>query len=119
VATSTIGGTVATFSARIAGSQDEAGDLEQITFATHVASAAEWADLVSLVTTKYHVHVPLDPTADPIIDIVRGPGEGTLVVAGFGSASAILVAARQSAFVRSAAAAGGTAVFLLTSAWTP
>lgn len=97
------------------GSQQEAGDVERVTFTVSLPNAQEWADMLSLVTTKYHVHAPLGGSA--VIDVVRGPGAGALVVSGLGSTTAILVALRRTLYLPSSKSQG-TADFLITAVWT-
>lgn len=115
MATFTIGGTVGTFTATIVGSEQAAGDLERLVVNALVPSAAEWTDLLSLVTTKYHVHVPLG--GDVVIDVARGAGAGALVISGLGTTTALLVELRRTQYL-----AGGKslaqATFLLTAAWS-
>ena len=97
MATFTIGATTATFTATINGSSQEAGDLERVTVTALVADTTNWGSLFSLVTTKYHVHVPLG--GNVVVDIARGPGTGTLVIAGLGTATAILVELRRTQYL--------------------
>ena len=111
-ATFAIAPTTATFNATIVNSQDEAGDLEQVTLSFYISSEAEWANLFTLVTTKYHVHVPLSGSV-PVIDVARGPGVGTLTVPNLMTAHALLVALRRSQWLP-AEGMTGTADFLIT-----
>lgn len=92
--TFTIDPTTATFVGTILNSQDEAGDLERVTIGLYIESEAEWANLFTLVTTKYHVHVPISG-ADVIVDVARGRGIGTLTVPGLMTAHALLVSLRR------------------------
>lgn len=119
MATFVVSATTATFGAVIRGSSQEAGDLERLTVGVSLTDAAAWATLQSLVTTKYHVHVPMSST--PRIDVVRGVGEGTLTVSGLqGSAThatAVLVALARNTFARGQRSVG-TAQFLITGAWS-
>lgn len=114
MATFTIGAVVATFDDVLRGTSQEAGDLERLTLGMLI-TAPEWADLLSLVTTKYHVHVPL--SGNIILDIVRGPGTGALVVPGLGSTTALLVGLRRGTYLPSVRSLP-TADFLITAAWT-
>jgi hypothetical protein len=103
--------TTAVFGARIDGSRQTIGDLQQFTCAITLWDTTEWSDMQSLVTTKYSVHVPLGGAA--VIDVVNGPGEGDLVIAGLGSTTAILINLERSSYLpynRSQ----GTATFLIT-----
>lgn len=111
-ATFTIDPTTATFGATINNSQDDAGDLERVTLGLYIESEAEWANLFTLVTTKYHVHVPLSGS-DTVVDIARGRGVGTLIVPGLMSAHALLVSLRRSQWLP-AERMTGSADFLIT-----
>jgi len=111
MASFTITPTTAIFGAVMRGSRQQAGDLQQLTLTITYWDASEWANLLSLVTTKYHVHSPIG--GEPIVDIVRGPGEGDLVIAGLGSTTAILTSLERSTYLpynRSQ----GSASFLVT-----
>lgn len=112
-ATFTVGATAAIFRGIIAGSQDEAGDLERVSLQIFWDTDADWSTLFTLVTTKYHVHVPVSG-ADLVIDVARGPGEGVLDVPGLMSAHALLVALRRNRWLP-ADQRMGQADFLVTS----
>ncbi|HKE95939.1 MAG TPA: hypothetical protein VKB34_16645 [Povalibacter sp.] len=111
MASFTIGATAAIFGANIMGSRQTMGDLQQFTCSVTFWDVDEWTTFQSLITTKYSVHVPLG--GDPVVDIVNGPGEGELVIAGLGSTTAILTSLERSSYLpydRSQ----GTATFLIT-----
>jgi hypothetical protein len=112
MATFTIDATTATFTATIANSQDEAGDLERLSLSIYVDNEIDWGALYALVTTKYHVHVPIGGS-DVVVDIARGLGVGTLTVDGLMTASAILVALSRSRWLPGSRMTG-TAQFLIT-----
>jgi hypothetical protein len=113
MASFTIDTTEAIFGAAIRGSRQQAGDLQQLTLTITFWETSEWATLLSLVTQKYHVHSPL--AGEPVIDIVRGPGEGVLVIDGLGSTSAILTTLDRSTYLPYGRSQG-TAGFLVTGA---
>lgn len=118
MATFVVSATTATFGAVIRGSSQEAGDLERLTVGVSLVDAAAFATLQSLVTTKYHVHGPMG--GDPVIDVVRGAGEGTLTITGLNgsatAATAVLIGLARNTFAR-AGRSVGTAQFLITGAW--
>ena len=111
-ATFVIGATTANFRATIVNSQDEAGDLERLTLSILVESETDWGALFTLVTTKYHVHVPISGP-DVVVDVAKGPGVGTLTVPGLMTASALLVALNRSRWLP-ATRVTGTGQFLIT-----
>lgn len=113
MASFTITPTTAVFGAVMRGSRQQAGDLQQLTVTVTYWDVSEWAALLSLVTTKYHVHAPLG--GDCVVDVVRGPGAGTLVIAGLGSTTAILTSLERSTYLPYARSQG-TAGFLVTGA---
>lgn len=102
---------VATFQSTINGSRHEAGDLERLTLGILLDDNAEWETLLSLVTTKYHVHAPF--AGEAILDIVRGPGVGSLVVDGLGTTDALLISLDRPTYLP-ASRSMGSAVFLVT-----
>ena len=107
----TIGTDVAEFHATIRGSRQEMGDLQRLTIAVVFDDHWGWQDLQALVTVKYGVQSPLGGT--PIVDVVRGPGEGSLLIDQFGIVMAVLVGLERSTYLpydRSM----GTATFLVT-----
>jgi hypothetical protein len=113
MASFTIDTTEAIFGAVIRGSRQQSGDLQQLTLTITYWDVSEWSNLQSLVTTKYHVHSPLG--GEPVVDVVKGPGEGTLVIDGLGSTSAILTALERGTYLpydRSQ----GSGTFLVTGA---
>jgi len=112
VATFVIGATTATFHATIVSSEDSAGDLERLNLSIHVDNDTAWLTLFSLVTTKYHVHVPLGGS-NVIVDIVRGPGAGTLAIDGLGSTSGILTTLSRPTYLPNGRSLG-SATFLIT-----
>jgi hypothetical protein len=117
MATFVISATTATFGAMIRGASQGAGDLETLSVGVHLADETAWRTLESLVTTKYHVHVPMSGT--PIVDVVRGPGAGTLTISGgvLTTATAILIVLRRDTYTRNTRTTG-SAQFLLTSTWS-
>jgi len=106
-----IGATTAIFGARIDGSRQTTGDLQQFTCAVTLWDVSEWMTLQSLATTTYHVHAPLG--GNPIVDIVGGAGEGSLVIGGLGSTTAILTGLERSSYLPYNRTQG-TATFLIT-----
>jgi len=106
-----IGATTAIFGARIDGSRQTTGDLQQFTCAVTFWDVSEWTTFRSLVTTKYHVHAPLGGA--PVVDVVNGAGAGALVIAGLGSTNAILTSLERSSYLPYNRTQG-TAVFLIT-----
>lgn len=115
MATFLVGSTTATFGAMIRGWAQEAGDLERLSVGVSLVDQAAWTTLESLVTTKYHVHVPMSGT--PRIDVVRGLGEGTLTIGTpLGAATAVLVSLQRNTLVRGNKNLG-QAQFLITGAW--
>lgn len=111
MASFTITPTTAIFGAVIRGSRQEAGDLQRLTVTVTYWDVSEWANLLSLVTTKYHVHAPVG--GDVVLDIVRGPGAGELVIDGLGSTTAILTNLERSTYLPYARSQG-SANFLVT-----
>jgi len=107
--------TTANFTDRRRGSMQVAGDLEKLTLGITVTNATDWTTLESLVTTKYHLHIPL--SGNTILDIVRGLGVGTLTITGLGSASAILTSLKRDTYLKGTTTQG-LAEFLVTTAWT-
>ena len=112
MATFTIDPTTATFRATITNSQDDAGDLERVSLSVYIDSEQEWSNLYTLVSTKYHVHVPLSGS-DPVVDVARGRGVGTLTVPGLMTAQALLISLRRSQWLP-AEGMTGSAEFLIT-----
>lgn len=108
-----IGSTTANFGATLLGSQQEAGDLERLTLGISIPNETDWGALFSLVTTKYAVHVPLG--GDPVIDIVNGPGAGTLTVPNLGTWTAILIGLSRDRWAQGTKTIG-SAVFLIVAA---
>ena len=76
--------------------------------------ATEWNEAVTLITSKYHIHLPLGGNA--VIDVARGLGVGTLVISGLGTTSALLVDLRATDWSRSPRRIG-TMTFIRTAAW--
>lgn len=112
-----ISATTATFGAMIRGASQDSGDPEKLALGVSLADQTAWNTLLSLVTTKYAVHVPLDPATDPVVDVVRGAGEGTLTISGLGTVTAVLTALNRSTYARGDRTVG-TAQFLITGAWS-
>lgn len=112
-ATFVVGATTATFHATISGSQDEAGDLERMTLGLHFDADADWSILFTLVTTKYHIHVPVSGTTI-VVDVARGPGAGTLTVPSLITCHALLVDLHRSRWAR-AGKILGQGTWLITS----
>lgn len=111
MASFTIDATAAIFGARISGSRQTIGDLQELLVGITYWDLDEWMTLQSLVTSKYHAHVPLG--GPPVLDIVRGAGEGTLVIAGLGSTTALLTNLERSTYLRYDRSQG-SATFLIT-----
>jgi hypothetical protein len=76
--------------------------------------STEWTPLLSLVTTKYGIHTPL--TGPSIIDVVIGPGQGTLVC-GLGTTTAILTSLKETQYLTHGRRLA-SATFLVTGAWS-
>lgn len=112
-ATFTITPNTATFHALIQGSSQATGDLQRLTLAVYLDDPLTWPTLLPMVTTKYHVHSPVG--ADVVIDIVRGPGVGTLTVDAFGTGLALLVDLRRDRWLPTGGRTMGSADFLVTS----
>lgn len=104
--------TTAHFRATIVNSQDEAGDLERVTLSLLIENETDWGALFTLVTTKYHVHVPLSGSG-VVVDVARGPGVGTLTVPGLMTAHALLVSLQRSQWLP-ASRMTGRGDFLIT-----
>jgi len=102
----------AIFGAIIRGSRQEVGDLQRVTLGVVFWEPSEWTTMRDLVTTKYAVHAPLSDDAT-VIDIVRGPGEGILVIDNIGETSAILIALERSTYLPYDRTMG-SATFLIT-----
>ena len=115
VSTFTISATVATFNATINGSNQDAPEPEKLTLGALFGDANEWADAVSLITSKYHVHLPLGGNA--VVDVVRGAGAGTLVVSGLGTTTALLVGLQRNRYLPSNKSMA-TMTFIRTAVWT-
>lgn len=115
VSTFTISATAATFNATINGSNQDAPEPEKLTLGALFGSQAEWDDAVSLVTSKYHVHLPLGGNA--VVDVVRGPGAGALVVSGLGSTTALLVGLQRNRYLPGGKSIA-TMTFIRTAVWT-
>jgi hypothetical protein len=114
LSTFTIGGTVCTFQATINGSSQDAPEPEKFVCTAYFSTVAEWTDAVTLVTSKYHVHLPLGGNA--IIDVVRGLGVGALVLSGIGSTSALLVGLTRNRYL-SSGRSFATMTFIRTAVW--
>jgi hypothetical protein len=115
-AVDTVAGLVTTtFRDRIQGSNQGVADLWELTLSVLLATEAEFQLMLSLVTTKYGVHVPLGGQA--VIDVVNGPGEGTLIC-GLGTTTALLVDLKRGEYL-SGRRSIAVAQFLITSAWIP
>jgi hypothetical protein len=111
----TTGGGTATFIDRVAGSSQSAGVLPRFVLTGLVADEAAWRAYLALVTTEYSVRSPY--AGLPIVDIKRGPGEGTLTMS-YGAASAILIDLRRTQYLNNAGRSLVEATFLITSTWT-
>lgn len=115
MATFVISATTATFGAVMRGSSQEAGDVPRLVLTASFLNETAWRTMLSLVTTKYHVQVPLGGSA--VVDAVNGPGAGTLTLSELGAATAVLVGLSRSTWVRNHVNLG-TATFLITGAWS-
>ena len=113
MATFVIGATTATFHATIVSSEDSAGDLERLNLSIHVDNDTAWLTLFSLVTTKYHVHVPISGSTI-VVDVAKGAGAGTLTISGLITCHAVMVDLRRNRWTKSGHELG-TATFLVTS----
>lgn len=102
----------AIFGAIIRGSRQETGDLQRLTLGVVYWELTEWQTLRDLVTTKYAVHAPLGGDAT-VVDVVRGPGEGILVIENIGETAAILIALERSTYLPYDRTMG-SATFLVT-----
>src|SRR5213596_1999155 len=111
MASFTIDPTAAIFGAVMRGSRQAAGDLQQLTLTITYWDVSEWDNLLSLVTTKYHVHAPLG--GSPLVDVVIGPGAGDLVIDGLAATTAILTALERSTYLPYERSQG-SATFLVT-----
>lgn len=109
-----ISATTATFGAMIRGASQTAGDLQQLEVGVNLRLDSDWVTMHSMVTSKLHVHVPVGGT--PVIDVVRGLGEGTLTISGLGAVTAILTHLQRNTFVRGGRTLG-QATFLITGTW--
>jgi hypothetical protein len=112
-ATFTVDPTTATFVATINGArQSTEGDLPQLTVGIYCRTAAEWDTLYSLLTTTYAVHSPIGGSI-VVLDVLRGAGQGTLVVDNLGSWFAVLTDCQRSQYLPNGKSVG-SATFLLT-----
>jgi len=89
--------TIAEFQATIRGSRQEVGELQRLTISVLLEDDTMWLTLQSMTTLKYHVHSPIGGL--PIIDIVRGMGEGELVIDGLGTTTALLVGLERATYL--------------------
>jgi len=112
MSTFVIGSTTATFKSTIQQARQSIGDLQEFVFGVYLASQSDWLTLQTLVTTKYHVHVPLGGDAI-VIDVVRGPGAGSLVIDGLGSTAGILTTLSRPTYLPNGRSVG-SATFLIT-----
>jgi hypothetical protein len=112
-ATFSIPPTLVTFGATIQGSRQEIGDLQRLTLGIHIEDETEWINMQTMVTSQYHVHAPLG--GDLVIDIVRGPGIGYLIVDNLNEGGAILIDLQRSSYAPNAHTFG-SATFLITAA---
>src|SRR5262245_38100153 len=106
-----IDATTATFHSTINGSRQSIGDVQELTLGILMAAQSDWLTLQTLVTTRYHVHAPIGGVA--IVDVVRGPGEGTLTIDGLGATDAILTALERPTYLPNGKSMG-SATFLIT-----
>ena len=111
MSTFTVSATTATFNSTINGSRQTIGDLQEFTLGVLVPSQSGWVTLQGLITSKYHVHVPIGGT--PVVDVVRGSGAGTLVITGLGTTTAIMTNLERLTYLPNEKAVG-TATFLVT-----
>jgi hypothetical protein len=112
MSTFVIGSTTATFKSTIQQAHQTIGDLQEFVFGVYLATQADWLTLQTLVTTKYHVHVPLGG-GNVIVDIVRGPGAGTLTIDGLGGTSGIMTTLSRPTYLPNGKSVG-SATFLIT-----
>jgi hypothetical protein len=110
----TVGATAATFVATINGSrQATQDDLPQLVLGTYFRDATEWDTLHSLVTTTYATQSPIGGDT-VIVDVVRGAGQGTLLVDNLGSWYALLIDVQRTTYLPGDQSVG-SATFLLTA----
>jgi hypothetical protein len=115
VATFTVVTTTATFRATINGArQSSQDDLPQLTVGTYFASDAEWQALYGLLTTTYAIHSPIGGDT-VVLDVLRGAGQGTLVIPNLGSWWAVMTACERTQYLPNDQSIG-SATFLLTDA---
>jgi len=115
MSTFTIGGMVSTFRDRIQGSSQGVADIWELTLSVLLPDEPNWITMLSQVTTKHGIHVPLGGQA--IIDVVNGPGSGTLVC-GLGTTTAILTSLNRNEYLPRHQSLA-TAQFLILDAWVP
>jgi hypothetical protein len=114
VATFTIELTTATFKATINGArQSTQDDLPQLTVGTYFASTLQWDTLYALLTSTYAIHSPIGGST-VVLDVLRGAGQGTLVIPSLGSWYAVMTACERSQYLPNGQSVG-TATFLLTA----
>ena len=111
MSTFVIGSTTATFKSTIQQAHQTIGDLQEFVFGVYLTTQSDWLTLQTLVTTKYHVHVPLGGVC--VVDVVRGPGAGTLAIDGLGSTSGILTTLSRPTYLPNGRSLG-SATFLIT-----
>jgi hypothetical protein len=113
-ATFTVVSTTATFRATTNGArQTTQSDLPQLTVGTYFADTAEWDALYALLTTTYAIHSPIGGST-VVLDVLRGAGQGTLVIDNLGSWFAVLTSCERSQYLPNEQSIG-SATFLLTA----
>lgn len=113
-ATFTVGATAASFVPTINGArQSNQDDLPQLTLGAYFQSTAEWDTLFSLLTTTYALQSPIGGSV-VVLDVLRGAGQGELLVDNLGSWFAVLVACERSQYLPNEQSVGSV-TFLLTA----
>lgn len=112
MSTFVIGSTTATFRSTIQSARQTIGDLQEFIFGVYLTTQADWLTLQTLVTTKYHVHVPIGG-GSVVVDIVRGPGVGNLSIDGLGASAGILTTLSRPTYLPNGRSTG-SATFLIT-----
>lgn len=117
MATFNIGPTSTTFVAVVRGSSQDAAEPERLTVTMHFDELSQWDAAVALMTFRWHIHQPLGGS-DVIVDVARGAGEGTLVIDGLGTTSALLTELRSTTYLPGGERRQATATFVRTAPWT-
>lgn len=108
-----IDATTVTFRSTIGGSRQSIGDMPEFTVGVLMDAQSDWLTFQTLVTTKYHVHAPLGGVV--VVDVVRGPGQGVLVIDNLGTTDAILTGLDRPTYLPNGMSMG-SATFLVIGA---